>query len=324
MSARKKDEQLALIGHVEHETDDEARKRRKAEKRQRSEHMASIARKPRSLLRRVIELGGISAASWSRFPGDRALSKQPRARGLVRRSGGNRWDYVAQALAGEGYVDPDNAEQDFIDKLDESLRAGADFFSQTEGASPAEADIRAMLERVQATTEPAPRRRANGGQRERLRSILDTLDGASPSTLSMLRTLIRRAPDRELPRLARIVSSMVRGQAAGTRARKGNPHLLTIGNPEDIAAAVRAYERFHGVKPKPGQIHHGRGKGILIALGELDRIDYRPRRGDRAGPIWFHHFKPGCVLCTDPDGRRLVVLDRSGKRLVDFDRGIIR
>lgn len=108
------------------------------------------------------------------------------------------------------------------------------------------------------------------------------------------------------------------------RSRR-NPHLLTIGNPSpDMAAAIRAYKRFHGIAPPPGSIKYGDGNGVLIALGELSRIDYRPRKGDRRGPIWFHHFKPGCVLCTDPAGRRLVVLDRHGKRLVDFDRGIVR
>lgn len=116
-----------------------------------------------------------------------------------------------------------------------------------------------------------------------------------------------------------------------TKARKGskNPQLLTIGNPSTVSAsdmrkARDAYKRFHGIEPPPQCVHVGDGKGVLIGLGEIKRIDYGPKRGHRKGPIWFHHFKPGAVLASSPDGRRLVILDPKGKVLVDWDRGIVR
>lgn len=176
-------------------------------------------------------------------------------------------------------------------------------------------------------------------KRERVKAVIDSLETGGDSA-RLLRRLVDRVPADELSRVGRVLAAMVRGEtrmrkakrvgeAMGRKAKK-NPQLLTI-NPSKrpkkaamMANALRAYKRFHGVEPAPGAIHHGDGEGVLIGLGELTRIDYRPRKGDRRGPIWFHNFKPGCVLCTDPDGRRLVVLDRHGKRLVDFDRGIIR
>lgn len=109
---------------------------------------------------------------------------------------------------------------------------------------------------------------------------------------------------------------------------KANPQLLTIGNPassKELAAALKAYRRFHGCDPKQtSKVPNGEGR-VLIALGELRRIDYRPSRGDRRGPTWFHHFRPGVVLAATPDGKQLFIVDRkTGKRLVDWERGIIR
>lgn len=170
-------------------------------------------------------------------------------------------------------------------------------------------------------------------KRARLLAIVDTLDGAGKVERDGMRAMIRNAPASELARIARVVAAMVRAQKTGNRARRAgekvkakNPQLLTIGNPSpgDIRKAIAAYRRFHGVDPDPKAFRNGDGKGILIALGELRRVDYEPRKGERRRTVWFHHFKPGAVLCTDPDGRRLVVLDRHGKQLVDFDRGIIR
>jgi hypothetical protein len=113
------------------------------------------------------------------------------------------------------------------------------------------------------------------------------------------------------------------------RPAKENPQLLTIGNPSTVTArelqqARAAYKRFHGIDPPPKCVHVGDGKGVLIGLGEIKRIDYGPRRGRRKGPIWYHHFAPGAVLASSPDGRRLVILDPKGKLLVDWDRGIVR
>lgn len=109
---------------------------------------------------------------------------------------------------------------------------------------------------------------------------------------------------------------------------KANPQLLTIGNPassKELAEALAAYRRFHGCDPKvTSKVPNGEGR-VLIALGELRRIDYRPNRGDRRGPTWFHHFRPGVVLAATPDGKQLFIVDRkTGKRLVDWERGIVR
>jgi hypothetical protein len=277
LTKAQKDAELAVIGHVEFEDEPEARKRRATEKatkkRQLSERMAAIARRPQTMLRRVVAVGGISKASMKTWPGDKNLLRDAKVRGLVRQRGGMEWEQMASQMRTDGYlpgVDLADAGMAFVDLLEDSLRGG-DVFSTDDADAIRSRDERQM-------------------QREH-----------------MARSRDQRASER----------------------RKANPHLLTLGNPSPVTAqhmeaARAAYRRFHGVDPKPGQIRHGDGNGILIALGELRRIDYQPRRGDRQGPTWFHHFKAGCVLCTSPDGRRLVILDRHGKRLVDFDRGIVR
>lgn len=110
------------------------------------------------------------------------------------------------------------------------------------------------------------------------------------------------------------------------RRRKKNPELLTIaGNPaERFDAAARAYRTFHGVEPKKAR-RIGKGKGVLIALGDVGEIVYKTRRGDRKGPAWWHRFKRGAVLAGSPDGKHLCIIDTTGKtQLVDWERGIIR
>lgn len=109
------------------------------------------------------------------------------------------------------------------------------------------------------------------------------------------------------------------------RARR-NPHLLTIaGNPATIdAKAVAAYRKFHGVQPKSA-VRVGKGSGVLIALGSLVDIVYKPTRGDRRGPAWIHRFGRGAVLASTPDGSKLFIVDTKGKRqMVDWSRGIVR
>ena len=273
MTKREKDDALALIGHVEFEDEPEARKRRKQQKDQKrakvSARMAKIARRPRTMLRRIVELGGLQTESMRRtYPGDWNPIRDAKVRGLVR-PGGLRWEEMVEQLRSEGYIRKTSGDpsREFVELLTDSVN-GTEVYSALDGD--------AVREREQRELERAHMARSRGAPR-----------------------------------------------------RKANPHLLTLGNPskvtsEHVRAAIAAYKRFHGVEPKPGQIHRGDGNGILIALGELCRVDYKPRRGDRSGPTWFHHFKPGAVLCTSPDGRRLVVLDRHGKRLVDFDRGIVR
>lgn len=106
-------------------------------------------------------------------------------------------------------------------------------------------------------------------------------------------------------------------------SRRRNPELLTV-NPSasELRKAAREYQRFHGVKPKRAT-KLGKGRGVLIALGELREIVYQPRRGSRRGPAWFHKFKPGNVLAVSADGKRLVIVDRRNRKAVDFDYGIV-
>lgn len=118
-----------------------------------------------------------------------------------------------------------------------------------------------------------------------------------------------------------------RVQRRGARSRKRlpNPQLMTISNPAvrgDMARAVAAYTRFHGIKPVRA-MRLGKGKGVLVALGELREIVYQPRRGARRGPAFFHAFKAGNVLAVTADGRKLVIVDRARRRAVDFTRGIV-
>ncbi len=104
--------------------------------------------------------------------------------------------------------------------------------------------------------------------------------------------------------------------------RRRNPELMTLGNPsKDLARAVKAFRQFHGVAPK--KVTKGRGKGVLVALGELREIVYQPTRGMRKGPAFFHKFKPGNVLAVTADGKRLVIVDRKKRKAVDFDAGIV-
>lgn len=125
-------------------------------------------------------------------------------------------------------------------------------------------------------------------------------------------------------RLAQSLGVLKNPRKRAAKTRKKNPQLLVI-NPGDAAmvAAARAYKRFHGMAPPADLIKKGTGKGILISVGWPARIDYQTRRGERKGPRWFHHFKKqGCLLCVTPDGKQLVIMSRSGRRLFDFDRGI--
>lgn len=110
---------------------------------------------------------------------------------------------------------------------------------------------------------------------------------------------------------------------AKRKPKRKNPDLVTISNPAgaDVASAVAAYRQFHGVNPT--RCSKGSGKGVLIALGELREIVYQPKRGQRKGPAFFHKFKAGNVLAVTADGKRLVIVDRSKRKAVDFDLGII-
>ncbi len=90
----------------------------------------------------------------------------------------------------------------------------------------------------------------------------------------------------------------------------------------DLVKAEKAYRQFHGVNPKR-VAKLGRRGPVLIALGELREIVYQPRRGNRTGPAFFHHFRAGNVLAVTADGKRLVIVDRKKRKAVDFDLGIV-
>lgn len=123
--------------------------------------------------------------------------------------------------------------------------------------------------------------------------------------------------------LAKMAAGRKRSSSSRKRRKRRNPELLTV-NParSGLAAALSAYQQFHGMRPQKAT-KLGNGKGVLIALGELREIVYQPRRGDRKGPAWFHKFKPGNVLAVTADGKKLVIVDRRRRRAVDFDRGIV-
>lgn len=112
-----------------------------------------------------------------------------------------------------------------------------------------------------------------------------------------------------------------------TALRRVNPLLMTVTNPRkakagSLEAARKAYRTFHGVEAgKP--VRFGPGNLVLLAIGDLKEIIYKPSKGDRKGPAWYHQFGKGAILATDPEGKKLYIVDRSGKIRVDFDRGII-
>lgn len=133
------------------------------------------------------------------------------------------------------------------------------------------------------------------------------------------------AQRKELRKFLDVAKAMVKQKPNPRRKPRRNPQVLTI-NPSaanSLERAREAYRTFHGCDPEKVR-RIGKGKGVLIALGELLRIDYKPRRGDRKGTAWFHHFRKGAVLAGTPDGKRLFIIDREGKRAVDWARGIVR
>ncbi len=106
--------------------------------------------------------------------------------------------------------------------------------------------------------------------------------------------------------------------------KKRNPQLMIITNParRELIKAAAAYKRFHGVNPRRG-VRLGKGSRVLISLGELKEVVYKPRRGERA-VTWFHRFGRGVQLATDVDGKDLYIIHgRKGRTRVDFARGIV-
>jgi hypothetical protein len=119
---------------------------------------------------------------------------------------------------------------------------------------------------------------------------------------------------------------MKRARAAkggGKKKPRRNPSLLTLTNPGDLAAARRAFRRFHHVDPKRVRKVPGSGPP-LIALGMLREVVYQPTRGARKGPAFVHKFGKGATLASTADGKTLLVIPATGKPFrVDWSRGII-
>lgn len=148
---------------------------------------------------------------------------------------------------------------------------------------------------------------------------------------------------RQLDKLCELCAKAERlqGRLERTPKRRRNVDLVTIaaGNPQkrkkkrtsaanpqrirstELEKAVGAYKQFHGTNPH--KVTKGKGRGVLISLGELREIVYQPTRGKRKGPAFFHNFAAGNVLAVTADGRRLVIVDRKNRKAVDFDLGIV-
>lgn len=119
-----------------------------------------------------------------------------------------------------------------------------------------------------------------------------------------------------------------------------NAQLLTLYNPATraqvaqllrspawrarLAAAAKAYREFHGVDPRELRIVPGGPDRALVAMGDLREVVYRPTRGARRGPAFFHKFGKGAVLAATVDGRDLVNVPGEGRPfVVKWDRGIV-
>jgi len=138
-------------------------------------------------------------------------------------------------------------------------------------------------------------------------------------------TRLQVSGDRRTPRAAR------REARVGHKVPDwvANPELVTLlANPTtaaDFAAGLAAFRRFHATNPKAVR-RIGRGKRVLVALGELREVVYSPRRGQRKGPAFFHRFRPGAVLAASTDGKELRIISagQRGRRFrVDWSRGIV-
>ena len=109
---------------------------------------------------------------------------------------------------------------------------------------------------------------------------------------------------------------MRRRTHARSRVRK-NPQLLTaFGNPvssRSLARAMSAYEQFHGVRAKEA-LRVGRGRGVLIMIGMAKEIIYKPRRGIRKGPAFYHKITSPVALAATPDGKKVFFVPLGGSR----------
>jgi hypothetical protein len=101
-----------------------------------------------------------------------------------------------------------------------------------------------------------------------------------------------------------------------------NPQLAILSNPRDLDLARKAFRQFHATDPREVR-RIGKGRKVLVALGDLRELVYQTRRGHRRGPAWFHKFGRGSKLAATPDGRRLFIVTPKGKVAVDWKRGII-
>jgi len=109
------------------------------------------------------------------------------------------------------------------------------------------------------------------------------------------------------------------------KAKRRNPDLLVLTNPNTVAEAKAAYRRFHGIDCKrTRQLQTVPGVQALVALGDLKEIVYKPTKGARRGPAFVHKFGAGAVLAATPDGKHVYLVPAAGRPFrVDFERGII-
>jgi hypothetical protein len=80
---------------------------------------------------------------------------------------------------------------------------------------------------------------------------------------------------------------------------------VTIADTE-LEAAVEAYREFHGVDPER-ILPLGEGRKVLLMLGLLREIVYKPTRGERRGPAFIHHVGPSVALAATADGEVVLV-----------------
>lgn len=114
-----------------------------------------------------------------------------------------------------------------------------------------------------------------------------------------------------------LAEAAARSRTKTRRGRKRNPTLVTLHNPSTARSKLLAdYKTFHGVEP-PKVRDLGPRFPDMMALGDCLEVVYRPTRGQRRGPAFFHKFKRGTQLARDVAGT-LYILRKDGKP-VRFD-----
>jgi hypothetical protein len=96
--------------------------------------------------------------------------------------------------------------------------------------------------------------------------------------------------------------------------------------------ASKLYQDFHGIQPRPRMVRYEAPVEPLVAIGDLVNIEYKPRRGCRAGTHFTHEsgdtgtriLKTNLILAVDATGKNFFLLRKNGSRYPVFtERGII-